>query len=90
MWGMPERRGQKAQRAEAPKSDQDGKTGYDTLAARRGLYPKSIYQRMARALSKIQTWFSATVWLFSILSFPSLHLFRNYFFMILVREKITK
>jgi len=44
MWGMPERRGQKAQSAGAQKSDHDGKTGYDTFVARMGLYPdKNIF-----------------------------------------------
>jgi len=42
-WGIPERRGQKAQSARAPKSDHHGKTGHDKLVARMGLYPKDKF-----------------------------------------------
>jgi len=37
---MPERRGRKAQSAEAPRSDHDGKTGYYTLVGGEALQKK--------------------------------------------------
>lgn len=39
MWGMPKRRGQKAQSAGDPESDHDG-NGYDTFVDRIGLSPR--------------------------------------------------